>query len=227
MLDLRELIEGENYGHTEASLLSPGYGAGGVTVPVVAPIADYVGETSGSIPTFHDNDTYGYSDGNADIEQLIDKGADGWTGPSLDGFVGVSYAGNPGYGVVNDQLGQSGETSTGAGWTVPSDEVGIGRAPGHRMAHMPHVQQNNPRREQYVDQGVFADGMPYFLDNQILTDEQAGTVRAPFWRQALDNPGMNPDQRYLSMGSAIIDQPPSYALSQILGALGVPGWGIA
>lgn len=226
MFSLHDLIESENYGHTEASLLSPGYGGGGMTVPVVAPIADYVGETSGSIRTQPSDNGYGYSDGMVDVEQLLDKPADGWTGPSQDGFVGVSYSGTPGYGVVNDQLGQSAETSTGAGWTVPSEEAGVGRAPGWRMAHMPHVEQHNPRRELYVDQGVFADGMPYFADN-LVTDEQRGTLRAPFWPDALQNPGMNPDQRYLSMGSAIIEQAPGYALSQILGILGAPGWGIS
>lgn len=230
MTSLHALISGENDGVSSYSLLSPGYGdTGPATVAYPAPMADYVGETSGVIPVQPQAPGYGYADGTMDIEQLIDKQADGWTGPSQDAFVGVSYAGDPGRGVENDQLGQSAETSTGPGWTVPSEEVGIGRAPGFRWARMPHVEQHSPRREAYVDQGVFADGQPYFplegANGQVAQNHRP--VRAPFWDKALDNPGFDPAQRYIAAGSAIIEQAPSYALSQILGMLGAPGWGVS
>lgn len=230
MLSLHELIAGENDGTTGASLLSPGYGDTGVmTVPVVAPIADYVGETSGSLRVQTQEAGYGYADGDADIDQLLDKQADGWTGPSLDGFVGVSYAGSPGRGVENDQLGQSAETSTGPGWTVPSDEVGVGRAPGFGWARMPHVEQHSPRREAYADQGVFADGQPYFPEEGVEGQETQNHMPSmpPFHAIALRSPGFDPAQRYIAAGSAIIEQAPGYALSQLLGVLGAPGWGVS
>lgn len=226
-LDLNSLIEGENYGHTESSLLAPGYGQHMLPVPAIAPIADYIGETGGSIRPQPANDAYGYADGVADIDELIDKGADGWTGPSLDGFTGVSYAGKPGYGIANDQLAQSGTTNFSPG-VVPSEEVGVGRAPGWRWAHYPHVEQHNPRREAYADQGYFADGMPYFLEDengQLVQNHRP--VMRPIWEQALDNLGMSPDQRYLAPGSAIIEQPAAMSLSQILGSLGATGWGLS
>lgn len=227
MIDLNALIEGENYGHTEGSLMSPGYGGGGTNYPALVPIGDVIGETGGSIRTQPADAAYGYADGVMDIEQMLDKPADGWTGPSLDAFTGVSYAGSPGYGIQNDQLGQSSRTSLG-GFTIPSEEVGVGRAPGWQWAHYPHVEQHNIRRESYVDQGVFADGQPYFPDDpdgQLVQNHRP--VMRPFWDIALENPGFDPAQRYLAAGSGIIEQAPSFALSQILGALGAVGWGVS
>lgn len=229
MPTLSMLIDQGNDGNLGYSLLSPGYGDTPPYELGLMPTADPIGETGGSIPRYQQNAGYPYSDGQMDLEEILDKQADGWTGPSLDQFTGVSYAGLPGYGIKNDQPAQSATTNLG-GWSVPSEEVGIGRDPGWRWAHMPHVVQNNPRREAYADQGVFADGMPYFSEasgGYGSAGENRTVTRNPIWQNGLTNLGMSPDQRYLAPGSAIIEQPPGMSLSQILGDFGVPGWGVA
>ena len=67
----------------------------------------------------------GYWD-TADLNAFLDKPMDGWSGPSLDQFTGVSYAGDPGYGIMNDNIDHPATVGLG-GFTIPSQEVGVGR----------------------------------------------------------------------------------------------------
>lgn len=219
---LQALIDREVYGNTGASLLGPGYGTpslppGGMPEPSVG--AQSYAEATPRAP----QPGLGYWD-QEDIGVFIDKQTDGWSGPSLDGFQGVSYAGDPGYGIMNDNIDHPSTVGLG-GFTIPSDEVGVGRAPGWRFAHYPHVIQQNLRRECYVDQGMFGDGRPRDPRDSVYYDQRQA-VRSPAWVQALENQGMDPAYRYQPVGSAMIDQPAGVSLSQVMSQLGVVGWGV-
>lgn len=154
----------------------------------------------------------------------------GHSGAAWDGPPTVAYRGDrPGFGGFNDQVWVSGETNMQPG-TDPSAEVGTGKPPGWVAAHMPVAQGINPTRSSYAFQGVMADGEEYFPGQDVATAAQHA-ARAPWWPATLDQPGQDPNSKFLWPGSGTIESNPALSLSQILGRAtdGLAhniGWGV-
>lgn len=164
------------------------------------------------------------------IDELIMGEVVGHSGAAWDGPPTVAYrADTPGFGGFNDQPMFSGETNFAPG-TDPSAEVGTGKPPGWVAAHMPVAQGINPTRSSYVFEGVMADGQEYFPGQDVATAAQHSS-RAPWWPATLDQPGQDPNSKFLWPGSGVIESNPALSLSQILGRAGDGlahniGWGV-
>lgn len=85
-------------------------------------------------------------------------------------------------GPFNEQLFQSGHTSIVP--TNPADEQGMGRAPGWRMAHYPHVQQFD---ELQAHNFKFQDGAGFHGFSER-------TQRSPIWPEGYLHYTQQPDQ---------------------------------
>lgn len=152
----------------------------------------------------------------------------GHSGPSLDSYPTVRYRGDrPGFGDFNDQPMFSGRTNFSPG-VDPSEEVGTGKPPGWVQAHMPVAEGINPVRFSYAQQGVFADGGAYFVDEDPAA-RQHENGRQPWWPATQNQPGQDPNSRAMWPGSAVLESAPSMSLSEILGRVTggrAVGWGV-
>lgn len=113
-------------------------------------------------------------------------------------FVGhVTQIGRPGLGPDNEQLFQSGATN--AEPINPSDEQGVGRSPGFRMAHYPHVQQFNPT---ILAETAYHDGELFVYDGPTGRES-----RSPIWPEGYLNYAQQPDQHQWWPSVATVNQP--------------------